>query len=247
MAGFSTLAQANSDHFNSIAWVEIKTPNNVPLPLSIAVSPVTHDFVALASDDEGEATGAYYFLDHTNFAAGWQKRGTFLEPCSPCRILYGADRFIVTFFKKGDLGELSQDCRIFSSIDNGSTWTQSKQYFGYFNNQPVTPIYVHNGSWAHHEVDDNDYFFALKGPSEKTRFVMIGGLAFTTQEIYYSKQDLDVPLDAWNYGTTRPRGPHGIVAFAGDEENGWVGLGSDGTSYFGTSTKPVAVPPAANQ
>ena len=46
---------------------------------------------------------------------------------------------------------------------------------------------------------------------------------------------------------SRPRGPHGIVAVAGDDENGWVAIGSDGHSYFGAPTKAPTTPPVANQ
>lgn len=226
-ASFATLAQAQSSLISSISWQEIPTQHNLAQPSSIAVSPVTHDYVAIASDKDGEGNAAYYFLDHTDLAAGWQKRGTFEGDYSPDRVLYGADRFIITCTKKTQC-DLYSDLRghspffydlyeyyILSSLDNGSFWKETESYSGHFNpEQEVTFINV--GSDASYMT-----VFALQEPSEETRFVAIGSENFIPQDYL-------------------PYGPHGIVVVAGDDENGWIGVASDGRSYFGAPNTSIS-------
>lgn len=235
---FSTITQARSHSPHSVVWQKIKTENNLLMPSSIAVSPSTHNYVAIASDCDGDGSAAYYFLDHKDLKAGWAKKGTIKNSCSPGRVLYGADRFIVTYVKYVNSFMFEpasyytyryvEECHfILTSLDDGSTWKKSNEYCGNFNpEQEVT--FINIGSEANAA---NAIYFALKEPGEETRFVGIGSESF--YPISYYDSFISIGSD---------QGPEGTetVDIAGDDENGWVAIASDGSSWLGlpaTSTR----------
>lgn len=151
--------------------------------------------------------------------AGKKKQSLGHTPSSP-RIFYALGRFIITL-KQWDQ-QASYNPVIFTSEDNALSWNEITEYTATLSAQDKIK-YIDIGP------DNQDYFsFELENASGGTSFVAIG-----------SKDFIGKPLHA--------HASHEIVALAGDNENGWVAIASDGHSYIGTPKASVIAAARKNE
>ncbi|MBX9742960.1 MAG: hypothetical protein K2W99_05445 [Chthoniobacterales bacterium] len=232
-ASFATVTQAqpilDSTLVNSLAWEDLKIAPLPGSPLSIDFSPATHNFVALAKDDTKENSYGLYFLNPSNLIKGWEKKYSWEDKdLTAYSVLYAASqsRFVVTGRVPSDSFTAPYNTEgtkpiIASFLDNGLSW-QTSTKCDYFDDidqmnseERASSSFVDIGSDDTFDAHpDTFYLFPLTEDSGKVSHIGVGFCSFNTQ----------MPLEA----------NHGITAMAGDN-NGYIGIGSDGSTYFGTN------------
>ena len=207
-SSFSTTVLAGNCARDLTSWKPIQTVRNLPPnAIAVAASPTTGNFLAVASDNSGNRDYSFYTLDRTQLHQGWNKTGT-LSGFDVYDLIATANNFVVT----GRNPDMEYQPFIAVGSEDGSNWEVKDAAL-------VNVPFIGVGS------NDSMAIFSLSQNNDASDFVAIGSESFGPNA---SQARIRHAFH---------RSLHGRISSVAANDEIFVAIASDGTSYSSPASK----------